>query len=93
MIESDSVNFKKHDHDQSHKDSTLIKMIQEMDKTPKKSEPVAISVYAGTHTPSEMMGTPETPVQGASFRVLEKLLNDDGTGELLQIKQPWSDKL
>jgi len=71
------VNFKKHDN--VNKDSALLKMVQEMDTTPKKKpEPLVIpSAYSGTHTPSEMIGTPEIPVQGASFRILEKLLTDE----------------
>jgi len=33
------------------------------------------TAYTAPLTPSEMIGTPEIPIQGASFRILEKFLN------------------
>jgi len=79
------INFKKHDHTNVAQNTELLRMVQEMDSKPAPSSvaPAAAaaiavpSAYSGTHTPSEMIGTPEVPVQGASFRVLEKLLNDE----------------
>lgn len=75
-----SVNFKKNDN-ALNKDSDVLKMVQEMDRAP-KTPPVACnagtnSVYCATLTPSEMIGTPEIPVQGASFKILERFLSGE----------------
>merc|ERR1719259_408127 len=70
------VNFKKHDHPAgANKDSTLVKMVMEMDRSPKPSMERTTTVYSGAMSPSEMIGTPETPLQGASFKVLERFLS------------------
>ena len=62
-------------------------MVQEMDKTP-KTPPVATgNMYGPVLTPSEMIGTPDTPIQGASFRILERFLSEEerGSGKSRQV--------
>lgn len=58
-------------------ESDVLKMVQEMDRAP-RTPPVATgtsSVYCASATPSEMIGTPEVPMQGASFKILERYLS------------------
>ncbi|XP_047735649.1 PDZ and LIM domain protein Zasp isoform X15 [Hyalella azteca] len=77
------VNFMKKGRDGGvDLDSDVLRMVQEMDRAP-KTPPVASgtnSVYCGAASPSEMMGTPEVPVQSASFKILERYLSGDEAG-------------
>ena len=61
----------------------MFKMVQEMDKAP-KTPPVGptgtSSAFIGPLTPSELIGTPEVPTQGASFRILERYLSEEEKG-------------
>lgn len=69
----------KNDRHGADRESDVLRMVQEMDKAP-KMPPVASgtsSVYCAPLTPSEMMGSPEVPIQGASFRILERYLGGE----------------